>query len=183
MMVDLPGRVNGYIIDHRSNDGRSITSPPEPRWWICPGPRWWNCLGESTGTSSTIAPAMVDRSRHRLNHGGGSAWESQRAEVAMEDAPDASMDAIQRCLMFEDCDETARQGRVVAEWVRMSPGAVEANFSVWNLSDRKKEKICEQGGIDVLLNDESKRETPTVVSFGGKQRFMGSVGAASATMK
>jgi hypothetical protein len=45
--------------------------------------------------------------------------------------------------MFEDCDETARQGRVVAEWVRMSPGAVEANFSVWNLSDRKKEKICE----------------------------------------
>ena len=61
----------------------------------------------------------------------------------MEDAPDASMDAIQRCLTFKDCDETARQGRVVAEWVRMSPGAIEANFSVWNLSDRKKEKICE----------------------------------------
>ena len=39
-----------------------------------------------------------------------------------------------------------------------------------------------QGGIDVLLNDESNRETPAVVSFGGKQRFMGSVGAASATM-
>uniref|UniRef100_A0A2N9EKG2 Calcineurin-like phosphoesterase domain-containing protein n=1 Tax=Fagus sylvatica TaxID=28930 RepID=A0A2N9EKG2_FAGSY len=40
-----------------------------------------------------------------------------------------------------------------------------------------------QGGIDVLLNDESKHETPAVVSFGGKQRFMGSVGGASAAMK
>lgn len=39
-----------------------------------------------------------------------------------------------------------------------------------------------QGGVDVLLNDESKRETPTVVSFGEKQRFLGSAGAASATM-
>ncbi|KAA8520057.1 hypothetical protein F0562_014269 [Nyssa sinensis] len=39
-----------------------------------------------------------------------------------------------------------------------------------------------QGGIDVLLNDESKRETPAVVSFGEKQRFLGSAGAASATM-
>ena len=43
--------------------------------------------------------------------------------------------------------------------------------------------VAKQGGIDVLLNDESKRETPAVVSFGGKQRFMGSVGAASTTMK
>ena len=43
--------------------------------------------------------------------------------------------------------------------------------------------VAKQGGIDVLLNDESKRETPAVVSFGGKQRFMDSVGAASATMK
>ncbi|GMY36901.1 heat shock 70 kDa protein 16-like [Fagus crenata] len=42
--------------------------------------------------------------------------------------------------------------------------------------------VAKQGGIDVLLNDESNRETPAVVSFGGKQRFMGSVGAASATM-
>ncbi|GMY20353.1 protein phosphatase 2A [Fagus crenata] len=40
-----------------------------------------------------------------------------------------------------------------------------------------------QGVIDVLLNDKSKRETPAVVSFGGKQRFMGSVGATSAAMK
>ncbi|XP_071705865.1 heat shock 70 kDa protein 16 [Rutidosis leptorrhynchoides] len=37
-------------------------------------------------------------------------------------------------------------------------------------------------GIDVLLNDESKRETPAIVSFGEKQRFLGSAGAASATM-
>ena len=33
------------------------------------------------------------------------------------------MDAIQRCLMFEDRDETARQGRAVAKWFRISPGA------------------------------------------------------------
>ncbi|XP_074270106.1 heat shock 70 kDa protein 16-like [Silene latifolia] len=39
-----------------------------------------------------------------------------------------------------------------------------------------------QRGIDVLLNDESKRETPAVVSFGEKQRFMGSAGVACATM-
>ncbi|XP_021719698.1 heat shock 70 kDa protein 16-like [Chenopodium quinoa] len=37
-------------------------------------------------------------------------------------------------------------------------------------------------GIDVLLNEESKRETPAVVSFGEKQRLFGSAGAASATM-
>ena len=37
-------------------------------------------------------------------------------QVAMDDAPDASMDAIQQCLMFEDHDETAKQGRVMAEW-------------------------------------------------------------------
>ncbi|XP_022716101.1 heat shock 70 kDa protein 16 isoform X2 [Durio zibethinus] len=42
--------------------------------------------------------------------------------------------------------------------------------------------VAKQRGIDVLLNDESKRETPAVVSFGEKQRFMGSAGAASATM-
>lgn len=39
-----------------------------------------------------------------------------------------------------------------------------------------------QRGIDVLLNDESKRETPGVVSFGEKQRFLGATGAACATM-
>lgn len=42
--------------------------------------------------------------------------------------------------------------------------------------------VAKQRGIDVLLNDESKRENPAVVSFGEKQRFLGSAGAASATM-
>ncbi len=42
--------------------------------------------------------------------------------------------------------------------------------------------VVKQRGIDVLLNDESKRETPSVVSFGEKQRFLGSAGAASAMM-
>ncbi|XP_023742906.1 heat shock 70 kDa protein 16 isoform X1 [Lactuca sativa] len=41
--------------------------------------------------------------------------------------------------------------------------------------------VAKRGGIDVLLNDESKRETPAVVSFGEKQRFLGSAGAAFAT--
>ncbi|KAI3710473.1 hypothetical protein L2E82_40256 [Cichorium intybus] len=41
--------------------------------------------------------------------------------------------------------------------------------------------VAKCGGIDVLLNDESKRETPAVVSFGEKQRFLGSAGAAFAT--
>ncbi|KAL8032838.1 hypothetical protein ABFX02_13G123000 [Erythranthe guttata] len=42
--------------------------------------------------------------------------------------------------------------------------------------------VAKQRGIDVLLNDESNRENPAVVSFGEKQRFLGSAGAASATM-
>ncbi|KAJ4837436.1 hypothetical protein Tsubulata_012775 [Turnera subulata] len=42
--------------------------------------------------------------------------------------------------------------------------------------------VVKQRGIDVLLNDESKRETPAVVCFGEKQRFIGSAGAASAMM-
>lgn len=37
-------------------------------------------------------------------------------------------------------------------------------------------------GVDVLLNDESNRETPAIVCFGEKQRFMGAAGAASAMM-
>ncbi|KAL4563050.1 hypothetical protein LXL04_027081 [Taraxacum kok-saghyz] len=41
--------------------------------------------------------------------------------------------------------------------------------------------VAKHGGIDVLLNEESKRETPSVVSFGEKQRFLGSSGAAFAT--
>ncbi|XP_059662185.1 heat shock 70 kDa protein 16 [Cornus florida] len=42
--------------------------------------------------------------------------------------------------------------------------------------------VVKQRGIDVLLNDESNRETPAVVSFGENQRFLGAAGAASATM-
>ncbi|KAK1375139.1 heat shock 70 kDa protein 16 [Heracleum sosnowskyi] len=42
--------------------------------------------------------------------------------------------------------------------------------------------VAKQRGIDVLLNEESNRETPAVVSFGEKQRFLGLAGAASATM-
>ncbi|PKA45955.1 Heat shock 70 kDa protein 16 [Apostasia shenzhenica] len=42
--------------------------------------------------------------------------------------------------------------------------------------------VVKHRGIDVLLNDESKRETPAVVYFGDKQRFLGSAGAASAAM-
>ncbi|XP_061339759.1 heat shock 70 kDa protein 16-like isoform X2 [Gastrolobium bilobum] len=42
--------------------------------------------------------------------------------------------------------------------------------------------VARQRGIDVLLNDESKRETPSVVCFGEKQRFLGSAGSASAMM-
>ncbi|CAI0437191.1 unnamed protein product [Linum tenue] len=42
--------------------------------------------------------------------------------------------------------------------------------------------VVKQRGIDVLLNDESNRETPSVVCFGEKQRFLGSAGASSAMM-
>ncbi|WJX37720.1 hypothetical protein P8452_25458 [Trifolium repens] len=42
--------------------------------------------------------------------------------------------------------------------------------------------VAKHRGIDVLLNDESKRETPAVVCFGEKQRFLGSAGSASAMM-
>ncbi|XP_073140632.1 heat shock 70 kDa protein 15-like [Henckelia pumila] len=39
--------------------------------------------------------------------------------------------------------------------------------------------VARQRGIDVVLNDESKRETPAIVSFGEKQRFLGTEGAAT----
>ena len=42
--------------------------------------------------------------------------------------------------------------------------------------------VARQRGIDVVLNDESKRETPGIVSFGDKQRFIGTAGAASIMM-
>eukprot|EP00252_Welwitschia_mirabilis_P000602 TRINITY_DN1057_c0_g1_i1.p1 TRINITY_DN1057_c0_g1~~TRINITY_DN1057_c0_g1_i1.p1 ORF type:complete len:856 (+),score=209.88 TRINITY_DN1057_c0_g1_i1:441-3008(+) len=42
--------------------------------------------------------------------------------------------------------------------------------------------VARQRGIDVVLNDESKRETPAVVCFGDRQRFIGTAGAASSLM-
>ena len=42
--------------------------------------------------------------------------------------------------------------------------------------------LARRGGIDVLLNRESKRETPSVVSFGAKQRVMGTEGLSSQPM-
>ncbi|XXG48712.1 hypothetical protein AAC387_Pa02g3084 [Persea americana] len=42
--------------------------------------------------------------------------------------------------------------------------------------------VARQRGIDVVLNEESKRETPAVVSFGEKQRFIGTAGSASTLM-
>ncbi|KAI9076291.1 hypothetical protein K1719_041716 [Acacia pycnantha] len=42
--------------------------------------------------------------------------------------------------------------------------------------------VARQRGIDVVLNDESKRETPAVVCFGDKQRFIGTAGALSTLM-
>ncbi|GJT95196.1 heat shock 70 kDa protein 15-like protein [Tanacetum coccineum] len=39
--------------------------------------------------------------------------------------------------------------------------------------------VARQRGIDVVLNDESKRETPALVCFGDKQRFLGTAGAAT----
>uniref|UniRef100_A0A1D1XWP1 Heat shock protein 14 n=1 Tax=Anthurium amnicola TaxID=1678845 RepID=A0A1D1XWP1_9ARAE len=42
--------------------------------------------------------------------------------------------------------------------------------------------VARQRGIDVVLNDESNRETPAIVCFGDKQRFIGTSGAASSTM-
>lgn len=42
--------------------------------------------------------------------------------------------------------------------------------------------VARQRGIDVVLNEESKRETPMLVSFGESQRFVGVAGAASQMM-
>ncbi|XP_057859144.1 heat shock 70 kDa protein 14 isoform X3 [Cryptomeria japonica] len=42
--------------------------------------------------------------------------------------------------------------------------------------------VAKQCGIDVVLNDEAKRETPAMVCFGEKQRFLGTAAVASATM-
>lgn len=42
--------------------------------------------------------------------------------------------------------------------------------------------VARQRGIDVVLNDESKRETPALVAFNEKQRFIGTAASASLTM-
>jgi len=41
--------------------------------------------------------------------------------------------------------------------------------------------IVKERKIDFVLNDESKPETPAIVCFGDKQRFIGTAGAASST--
>lgn len=43
--------------------------------------------------------------------------------------------------------------------------------------------LARRKGIDVVLNDESKRETPSMVNFGEKQRFIGSAAADKINMK
>ena len=37
---------------------------------------------------------------------------------------------------------------------------------------------CSKGGVDVMLNDSSNRQTATTASIQGKQRFLGDSGAA-----
>ncbi|CAD7694806.1 unnamed protein product [Ostreobium quekettii] len=43
--------------------------------------------------------------------------------------------------------------------------------------------LARKGGIDVLMNKESSRETPSLVSFGDKMRSMGTEAAAKLTMR
>lgn len=42
--------------------------------------------------------------------------------------------------------------------------------------------LARKRGIDVIMNKESKRETPTVISFGEKMRYLGTDGAAKLSM-
>ena len=42
--------------------------------------------------------------------------------------------------------------------------------------------LARKRGIDVLMNKESKRETPSYISFGEKMRFLGTDGAAKISM-
>merc|ERR1719393_780709 len=43
--------------------------------------------------------------------------------------------------------------------------------------------LARRKGIDVVLNDESKRETPCMVNFGEKQRFVGCAAGDKITMQ
>lgn len=42
--------------------------------------------------------------------------------------------------------------------------------------------IARKGGVDVILNNESKRETPCAVGFGSKQRFIGTAASSQVSM-
>ncbi|XP_042492275.1 uncharacterized protein LOC122071879 [Macadamia integrifolia] len=59
---------------------------------------------------------------------------------------------------------------------------IPASVSFLSGNDECVIAAAKQRGIDVLLNEEPNRETPSIVSFGEKQRFQGSAGSASATM-
>lgn len=58
-------------------------------------------------------------------------------------------------------------------------GAV-AGFDVGNCTSCVA--LARKRGVDVIMNAESKRETPAVVSYGDKMRFVGVEGAAKLTM-
>ena len=49
-------------------------------------------------------------------------------------------------------------------------------------NDSSEVALARNKGIDVLLNAESKRETPSVVAFTAKQRFMGTLAASGLNM-
>ncbi|KAL2630246.1 hypothetical protein R1flu_014932 [Riccia fluitans] len=42
--------------------------------------------------------------------------------------------------------------------------------------------VARQRGIDDVLNDEGRRETPAMVSFSDNQRYIGTAAASTATM-
>lgn len=58
----------------------------------------------------------------------------------------------------------------------MALGLSVAGFDIGN--DTSCIAIARKRGIDVLMNKESKRETPAVVNFGEKMRFLGTDGSA-----
>ncbi|RDX67062.1 Heat shock 70 kDa protein 14, partial [Mucuna pruriens] len=67
-----------------------------------------------------------------------------------------------------------------SSWLRDQPKMSVVGFDFGNESCIVA--VARQRGIDVVLNDESKRETPAVVCFGEKQRFLGTAGASSIMM-
>ncbi|GER44933.1 heat shock 70 kDa protein 16, partial [Striga asiatica] len=71
-------------------------------------------------------------------------------------------------------------GALLCFWACTSSRMTVAGFDIGNKNCVIA--VAKKRGIDVLLNDESKRENPTIISFGEKQRFFGWAGAASATM-